>query len=103
MKLIPDQAILSGLPAQFRYPPGDPRLRSIDRSRIRAGTRYSPVYRVSGASGKDYGDAAGLVEFPNGGKILYVWSGLLGDPDYSSAVAQAALKFVARATQPRQP
>jgi len=103
VKLVPGQTVLSGLPSQFRYPPGDPRLRSIDRRKIRAGTRYSPIYRISGASGKDFGDAAGLVEFSGGGKILYVWSGLLGDPDYGSVVAQAALKFVARATQPRQP
>jgi hypothetical protein len=101
VQLAAGQAVLTGLPAQFRYPPGDPRLRSIARAQIPAGVKYSPLCRITGAQKPDYGDAAGLLEFPAGGKILYVWSGLLNDPDYGSGISQAVLRFLAHAAQPK--
>jgi hypothetical protein len=88
------QQLLTGIPAQMPFPHQDPRLRSIDPSKIPAGSNYQPIYHVVGASGKSYGDAAGLVTLPSGGKILYIWSGLLNDPDQGSSISSAALRYL---------
>jgi hypothetical protein len=89
----PNQTVLRGVPATLPYPPGDPRLRSINWQRLAAEAKYTPIYTVRGASGQSYGDAAGLVEFPDGrGRILYLWGGLLRDPDHDFPIAQAAVR-----------
>ncbi|MBU6400772.1 MAG: hypothetical protein KGS61_10665, partial [Verrucomicrobia bacterium] len=90
------QAILGGVPDQFTFPAGDARLRAIDRAKMPAGAKYASLYRVTGASGKDYGDAAGLVELANGGRILYVWGGLLRDADQGLTISRASLDFLVR-------
>jgi hypothetical protein len=97
VRMTPGQTVLPGVPAQFAYPTGDPRLRSIDRTKVPAGTKYASLYRVLGASGKDYGDAGGLIELPGGGRILYLWCGLLQDPDQGATITQAATRFLIRA------
>ncbi|MGC8743154.1 MAG: hypothetical protein ACP5T0_04675 [Verrucomicrobiia bacterium] len=56
------------------------RLRAILRNRIPKEAKYTPIATVVGESGKDYGDAAGLIEFPNGGRVLYIASVLQLDP-----------------------
>jgi len=100
VKMTPDQSFLPGLPPAFPYPPGDPRLRSIDRSRLPAGSRYTPICTIVGESGQNYGDAGGLVELPGGqGRILYLWGGLLRDPTHGSAITQAAVRFLIRAAR----
>jgi hypothetical protein len=96
----PDEAILDGIPASLPYPSGDPRLRSVDRQRLPAGARYQPIYTVQGAGGRSYGDAAGLVELPQGqGKMLYVWGGLLRDPEHDFPIAEAAVRYLAGITR----
>ena len=91
---VAGQKVLNDVPDQFPYPSGDPRLRSINRARIPAAVHYSPIYHVIGASGKNYGDAAGLIEFPGGGRVLYLWCGLMRDTDQGSAITQAALRYL---------
>jgi hypothetical protein len=98
--MVPGQTVLRGVPPSLPYPPGDPRLRSIDRRRVPPEAKYTPIYTVRGASGQDYGDAAGLIEFPNGGgRILYVWGGLLRDPDHDFPIAEAAVRSLIQAAR----
>ncbi|MCC6442825.1 MAG: hypothetical protein IT210_05135 [Armatimonadetes bacterium] len=100
VQAIVGQTALPELPERFPFPPGDPRLRSIDRSRLPQGAHYTPIYTVRGSSGKLYGDAGGLVSLPGGkGRILYLWGGLLHDPENGPAVQQAALRFLMAAVR----
>jgi hypothetical protein len=81
---------------------GEARLRSTDRQQLPVGARYPPIYTIQGASGRSYGDAAGLVELPQGqGKILYVWGGLLRDLEHDFPIAEAAVRYLMR-TAPGQ-
>jgi hypothetical protein len=84
VQVCPGQTILKSVPSAFPFPPGDPRLRPINRSRVDAAHRYVPLLRVTNAQGFSYGEAAAFIEFragpAKGGKILYVWSTLLSGP-----------------------
>ncbi|HWD38889.1 MAG TPA: hypothetical protein VG944_08585 [Fimbriimonas sp.] len=98
-KGLPAGFDLSKAPARYPMPSTDPRLRSIDSAAIKSGSQYYPIARIVGASGKSYGDAAGLVVLPGGGRILYLWSGLTRDPKYGPSFARAALAFAFRAAK----
>ncbi len=95
--MSPGQTVLRDVPLSLPYPPGDPRLRSIDRKALPAGARYTPIYTVRSQSGKDYGDAAGLVELPGGGRMLYIWAGLTRDPINGARITAAAMQFLIKA------
>ncbi len=93
------QDVLRGLPAHLAYPPGDPRLRSITRASLPADARYRPIYSVRGKDGKDYGDAAGLIENALGaGRILYIWDGL-SRTDAAPAISEAVVRFIMAAAK----
>jgi len=85
------QTILTSLGAPFAFPPGDSRLRSINRSRLNPSDRYVPLIRVVNAQGRSYGDAAGYIELrvgaARGGKILYLWSSLTAGPQGQAVMA----------------
>ena len=83
----------SDVPTSFPMPGSDPRLRVINPSQIPAGSKYTPIVSAVGADGKRYGDAAGLLELPSGGKILYVWSGLTLDEKNGDRFAIAIWKY----------
>ncbi len=89
----PNQTILHSEPATFPFPPGDPRLRAINRAQISATDRYIPLLRVTDTLGRNYGDAAGCLELhggpAKGGRILYIWSSLLSGPQGSGIMADA--------------
>jgi hypothetical protein len=74
----------------------DPRLRPVDTKALRPGTKYQTIARVVGRDGTDFGDAAGLLTLPSGGRILYVWSGLTRDETVGPAFTRAILGFAAR-------
>jgi hypothetical protein len=95
MHRVAGELPLSGLPTELPYPSGDPRLRSLPIGLLSSGTRAWPLYRVVGASGKSYGEAAVLVR-PVGakGQVLYIWGGLLRDPDRHLPVVGSALTFL---------
>ncbi|MHB1455634.1 MAG: hypothetical protein ACYC0V_01840, partial [Armatimonadota bacterium] len=95
VELYAGQTVLTDVPASFPYPTGDARLRVIDAGKLPAGTKYTPIYKVVGPGGKSYGDAAGFVEFPDGGRILYVWAGLMRGPDSGLKVSQSVIRFLA--------
>ncbi|MGH7970352.1 MAG: hypothetical protein ACREIC_16640, partial [Limisphaerales bacterium] len=71
-----NQSILSSVPQVFPFPPGDGRLRSINRSQLAGSHRYVPWLTVTNSAGLSYGDAACFIEFgtgaAKGGKVLYI-------------------------------
>lgn len=87
------QNIVRSVANSFAFPPGDPRLRDINRSRLNAADRYIGLVKATDAAGRNYGDAAGYIEFKTGpakgGKILYIWSSLLAGPDGAAIMADA--------------
>jgi hypothetical protein len=56
---------------------------------------------VAGASGKDYDDAAGLIELPNGERIFYPCCNLSRDPEHGLAFNEGALRFAISAAKGR--
>ncbi|MHB1458855.1 MAG: hypothetical protein ACYC0V_18240 [Armatimonadota bacterium] len=96
----PGQNALTGIPAQMPYPTGDIRLRAVEPSRLIPGSGYTPVYSVIGESGKSYGDAAALIQLPNGqGRILYVYGSLMSDKANGQSIALAAVRFIINAAR----
>lgn len=86
------------MPDRVPFPPGDPRLRAFSRSLAPADAEYIPICRVVGSSGRDYGDAAGLLLLPakNGrrGGVLYVWFGLWRDARLQKSLAQGIFNMI---------
>ena len=97
---IVSQRVLPGAPWQLVFPAsGDQRLRAIaDGEMDRHVMRYQPLYNVTGERGDDIGAAAAYVEWRDGeyagGKLLYVWSGLLQDTDNSPLLLRSVFRFV---------
>jgi len=83
-----NQSVLLSVPTVFPYPPGDSRLRAVDRKQVSSAHRYLPLIKAAVPQGTDYGDAAVFMAFgtgaASGGKILYVWSTLLTGPQGSA-------------------
>lgn len=101
MVVSTNQSILHSEPTVFAFPPGDPRLRSVDRSQLATVHRYVPWLTVTNFAGQGYGDAAGFIEFgagsAKGGKIIYLWSSLLSGPQGQALMADA-LSWIINAT-----
>ena len=93
MAVTTNQSILHSVPAIFSFPPGDPRLRSVNRSQVSSAHRYVPWLTVTDFAGQGYGDAACFIEFGAGpaksGKIIYIWSSLLSGPQGQALMANA--------------
>ncbi len=93
-ELCKDQQIGS-FPELVSYPTGDVRLRGIASDKLQEGSVYTPLYKVKGASGKYYGDAAGLIDLPGErGKILFIYGALMGDKENGDKITQSALKYL---------
>jgi len=86
-----NQSVLRSMPSVFAFPPGDPRLRSVNRSLVAPANRYVPWLTVTNSAGQGYGDAACFIEFgtgaAKGGKIIYLWSSLLSGPQAQALMA----------------
>jgi hypothetical protein len=95
------QDVLTGIPSEVAFPSGDQRLRAVDRTQVPAGATYTPIYTARGSRGADYGDAACLIEFPGGGRVLYVWFGLMRDRAAGPAIAEAVFRYVVATLPPR--
>jgi hypothetical protein len=93
MVITTNQTILRSTPAIFRFPPGDPRLRSVNRSQVSSAHRYIPWITVTNFAGTGYGDAACFIQFGSGpakgGKVIYLWSSLLSGPQGTALMADA--------------
>ena len=96
-----EQTLVKTSRARFPFPAGDSRLRTIDRKRLPAGAKYTPIASVADAAGKNYGDAAGLIELAGGGRILYIACNLQHDSEESFAFIEGALRFTLKLAQPR--
>lgn len=94
-ELCEDQNILDSVPKTIAYSTMDIRMRGIGTSRLQEGTIYTPIYKVVGASGKVYTDAAGLIDLPDPkGEILFIFGSIFSDPDYGQTVARATLMYL---------
>jgi hypothetical protein len=93
MVVTTNQSILHDVPTVFPFPPGDGRLRAINRSQVSSAHRYVPWLTVTNFAGQGYGDAACFIEFGSGpakgGKVLYLWSTLLSGPQGQALMADA--------------
>jgi hypothetical protein len=93
MVVTTNQSILHSVPSVFPFPPGDQRLRSVNRSQVSSANRYVPWITVTNFAGTGYGDAACFIEFrtgpATGGKIIYIWSTLLSGPQGQALMANA--------------
>ncbi|MFH1267665.1 MAG: hypothetical protein ABIK89_18270, partial [Planctomycetota bacterium] len=90
---------LPHVPAVFPFPEqGDPRWRPFVSSRLAEGDTFVPIVELRDGQGNHYGDAVAYVEHkasePKGGKVLYVWFGLLDSP-HGEALLHDLLGFVA--------
>ena len=74
---------------------------TIDRKRIPVGAKYTPIATVVDSTGKNYGDAAGLIELSGGGRILYLACNLQHDPDRGFAFIEATARFLIHASKKR--
>jgi hypothetical protein len=107
MVVTTNQSILRSMPANSAFPPGDPRLRPVNRSQVASTHRYVPWVTVTNSAGQGYGDAACFIEFGSGaakgGKVLYIWSSLLSGP-YGQALLADAVSWILEGTlRPPQP
>ncbi|HEX3720687.1 MAG TPA: hypothetical protein VH595_22280 [Verrucomicrobiae bacterium] len=97
------QTILRSIPAKFAFPENDPRLRASQPGTVNSANDYVPLLRVVGENGRIYGDAAFYVELGSGpgkgGKILYVWSGLLASSEGNLIMYDALGWVLSRTTE----
>ena len=93
VQLCGGQSILHSVPSVFPFPPGDPRLRAINRVRVDGSHHYTPLLSMVDAQGRNNGDAAFYFEFGSGpakgGRVLYIWSTLLGGPEGNAIMKDA--------------
>jgi hypothetical protein len=100
LEYVVSQRVLPAAPWQMVFPAtGDQRLRAIaDVEMDRQVARCQPLYSVLNERGEDLGAAAALVEWRDGecagGRLLYVWRGLLQDPDNSTLLLRSVFRFV---------
>jgi len=107
MQRYTNQSILLSVSDVFPFPPGDQRLRAIDRSSVSAANRYLPLIKAAIPQGTDYGDAAAFIAFgtgqATGGKILYIWSTLLSGPQGQSIMTDAVSWILNATLRPPRP
>jgi hypothetical protein len=107
MQRYTNQSILLSVPATFAFPPGDQRLRAVNRSSVSAANRYLPLLKAAVPGGTDYGDAAAFIAFgtgaATGGKVLYIWSTLLSGPQGQSILVDAVSWIVNSTLRPPRP
>src|SRR5207302_2921082 len=93
MVVSTNQGVIHFVPSVFPFPPGDQRLRPVNRSQVSSAHRYVPWITVLDPGGQTYGDAACFIEFGAGpakrGKIIYIWSTLLSGPQGQALMADA--------------
>jgi hypothetical protein len=101
MQRYTNQSILLSVPTVFPFPPGDARLRAVNRATVSSANRYLPLIKAAVPQGTDYGDAAAFIAFgtgaAKGGKILYIWSTLLTGPQ-GDAIMIDAVSWIVNAT-----
>jgi hypothetical protein len=101
-----NQTILHSVPTVFPFPPGDQRLRAINRSAVSAANRYLPLITALGP-GTNYGDAAVFIAFgtgsAKGGKVVYIWSTLTAGPQGQQIMADVVSWVLDATLRPPQP
>ena len=68
-------------------------MRAINRARVNSSHLYTPLLSMVDAQGRNNGDAAFYFEFGSGpakgGRVLYIWSTLLGGPEGNAIMKDA--------------
>jgi hypothetical protein len=104
MVVSTNQGVIHSVPRVFPFPPGDSRLRGVNRSQVSSANRYVPWITALDPGGVSYGDAACFIEFgtgaAKGGKIIYIWSTLLSGPQGQSLMADAVSWIVDAVLRP---
>jgi hypothetical protein len=104
MVVSANQGIVHSVPSVFPFPPGDTRLRPVDRTQVASAHRYVPWLTAMDSGGRGYGDAACFIEFGSGpaksGKVLYIWSTLLASPQGQALMADAVSWIVDATLRP---
>ena len=107
MQRYTNQSVLVSVPTVFPFPPGDQRLRAINRSSVSAAHRYLPLIKSLVPQGADYGDAAAFIAFGTGpaagGKVLYIWATLLSGPQGQPILIDTVSWIVNAALRPPRP
>ena len=107
MQRYTNQSILLSVPTVFPFPPGDQRLRAVNRTSVSSANRYLPLIKAVVPQGTDYGDAAAFIAFgtgpANGGKILYIWSTLLTGPQGDAIMIDTVSWIVNATLRPPRP
>jgi len=74
LRFVQTAGRLPSLPETLAFPAeGDRRWRPLVASRLDEGARLTPLLELRDGQDRSYGCAAGLVERPTGGTILYAW------------------------------
>jgi len=92
------QSMAPSMPERLPFPPGDPRLRTVDTAGLPEGAAYTWLCRVEDDRGGGYGDAAAVLLWPgSGGRrggVAYVWFGLWRDAKLARALADAIVALI---------
>ena len=90
----PGQKIFRNLPKTSPFPSsGERRFRPVSGKGLQAGVTFTPIMRLKGKSGTDYGPAAALIKHENGGQVLYVWAPIMHER--GEAILRDAVMLVA--------
>jgi hypothetical protein len=97
--LDPDQRFITGVPKEMPYfTEQDLRLRSVFRDKVSPDAKCTPIYSVTAADGKSYGDAAAYAEFTRGefkgARLLYIWSRFLQDKELGPIIVEEMVKYI---------
>jgi hypothetical protein len=107
MVVSTNQGVIHSVPNVFPFPPGDSRLRPVNRSQVSSSHRYIPWITVTNFAGTGYGDAACFIEFGSGpakgGKVIYIWSTLLSGPQGQALMADAVSWIIDSVVRPSRP
>ena len=72
------QKLFRDLPATWGFPSsGEQRYRPVSGRDLASGVQFTPLLRLKGASGTDYGPGAALVRHESAGQVIYVWSPII--------------------------
>jgi hypothetical protein len=98
------QKLIRDMPAATAFSPrAEMRLRAIRREDVAPEAVYTPIFSVLGADGTRYGDAAAEARFTRGpfrgGRLLYVWSGLLDDRQIGLGIIEQMLDLLIAESQ----
>lgn len=97
-RVAPGQKVLPGLPATIPWTAvADPRWRPVFNV-VGKGNRYTPLVTLQDSTGRQWGDAAALIEYTEGdlagARVLYLWHSLRQLPGYERTITTDLLRYL---------